>query len=341
MNYYGIIHISAYRSIRGIKYYLEGLVNVKALFNALEKTVNKSVINDFRAFISKFSGVSKWFMCSDYCIGDKDKPNDVITFVIYPYIMGFPEWSTLIESMQKTDLKKCRKISQKFCQFSHEGMFFSFNFIVEKKSYPMKWNNIDTLRDFVDQYINMINQQWKNSRPDKIELYCSLEKELKQLKICMNRKNFNCKLLTWTTITVILASYIKYILCREIPYMEIFAWFPDRDKMTSCYDSIYGTLYSIISHCLCENHLPEEKFIHIIDCIPANAGEEIFYDEFVRVADFICGCIATFNLQTRTVDHPKHCTLIEDVIADNDNIVILCIQEKGVARISHTKKGKP
>ena len=204
----------------------------------------------------------------------------------------------------------------------------------------MKWNNINTLRDYIDQYITIINNQWKKSKPDKINLYCDLEEKLKQLKVHMNSKNFNCKLFTWITITVILASYIKYLLYREIPHVEKFAWFSDRDKMTSFCDSIYETLYCIISHCLCETHLPEGKFLHVTECIPANAEEGIFYDEFVRVADFICGCTATFNLQTGTVDHLKHCTLIEDVIADNDNIVTLCIREKGVARISHTKKEK-
>lgn len=33
---------------------------------------------------------------SDYCIGDKNKKNDVITFVIYPYILNFDDLQMVI-----------------------------------------------------------------------------------------------------------------------------------------------------------------------------------------------------------------------------------------------------
>ena len=44
----------------------------------------------------------------DYCIGDKNKKNDVITFVIYPYILNFDDWKKVINNLQKKDLKHTR-----------------------------------------------------------------------------------------------------------------------------------------------------------------------------------------------------------------------------------------
>lgn len=79
---------------------------MERVFQVLENTVNRSTINDFRIFTNRFHDVTKWFMSSDYCIDDKGKPNDVITFVIYPYILDFPQWSTLIDSLQKNRFKK-------------------------------------------------------------------------------------------------------------------------------------------------------------------------------------------------------------------------------------------
>ena len=310
---------------------------MERMFQILENTVNKSTINDFRNFTNRFHDVTKWFMSSDYCIDDKGKPNDVITFVIYPYILDFPQWSALIDSLQKTDLKNCRSISKGFCSFSHEGYFFSFNFLIEKNSFINKWKDHNTLNQLIDDVLDMINNKWKVNTPHMIDHYNELEERLKKLKNDMCTKNFNYKLLSRTIITIFLASYIRYLIIREIESVEIFSWLSDRDKMTSCYNSIYEVMYEIISHCMCYNHLPEDKYLHIKECIPANIEEKIFYDEFVRVADFICGGIADFDLQTKKVHKQKHCTLIEDVIADNHNIAILLFRKNDIAKCSHRR----
>lgn len=72
---------------------------MKRVFQALEQTMNKSSITQFRKFVNKYSDVKKWFICSDYCLDDKNKPNNVISFVIYPYIIDFNEWDSVIKSM--------------------------------------------------------------------------------------------------------------------------------------------------------------------------------------------------------------------------------------------------
>ena len=87
------------------------------IFKALEETVNKHAIDDFRKFIAAYRDVTKWFICSDYCMNDETKPNDVITFVYYPYIFDLPTWLDFIGYLQKTDLKNCRTVSDEFCKF--------------------------------------------------------------------------------------------------------------------------------------------------------------------------------------------------------------------------------
>lgn len=99
---------------------------MERFFTVLEETMNKSSIIQFRNFVERYSDVTKWFMCSDYCFDDKNKANNVVTFVIYPYILDFYEWSNIIESMQNRDLKHCRSVSQYFCDFVKSGYFFLF-----------------------------------------------------------------------------------------------------------------------------------------------------------------------------------------------------------------------
>lgn len=87
---------------------------MERMFACIEETVNKSAINQFIMFLKQHSDVTKWFMCSDYCIADKNKSNDVVPFVLYPYIFDFGDWNKIINCFQKTDLKHCRHVSKSF-----------------------------------------------------------------------------------------------------------------------------------------------------------------------------------------------------------------------------------
>ena len=83
----------------------------------LESTINKSAIKKFKSFLERYQNIEKWFMCSDYCLKDKNKANDVITFVIFPYILDFDGWKYVINKLQRKDLKHTRKVSDEFCHF--------------------------------------------------------------------------------------------------------------------------------------------------------------------------------------------------------------------------------
>ena len=118
------------------------------MFICIDTTVNKSAIHQFKNFLQKYPEVTKWFMCSDYCIADTKKPNDVVSFVLYPYILDFNEWNEVVSSMQKTDLKHCRQVSPSFCDFTKEGYFFSFNFILRENNILRKLDEKASLSAF-------------------------------------------------------------------------------------------------------------------------------------------------------------------------------------------------
>lgn len=101
---------------------------MERVFRTLEETINKSAIILFRNFVNKYPDVTKWFMCSDYCFDDKSKANNVISFVIYPYILDFNDWNSVIETMQKTDLKHCRQVSPVFVISQRRDIFSLISF---------------------------------------------------------------------------------------------------------------------------------------------------------------------------------------------------------------------
>ncbi len=313
------------------------LLSMDGVLKLIENTVEKSTITDFRRFLSKFPDVTKWILCSDYCFEDKNKPNDVISFVLYPYIFDFAQWQEIIDSLQATDIKNARHISESFRKFTHLGMFFSINYVFDKSGNLFdNWRDKDVLISIVDQYIDMMDI-WKVTTPHRREMYNEFKHNLKRLRSEMNAKSFNVKLFHKTIITVFLASYIKFLILREKNEIEVFSWLSDRDKMTSISKGVYGDLFAIISHCVCAQRLPEEKYKGVTEVIPANPNEEMFWDSLNRTADIICGVLADYDAKTNEVSKEKHLEGVEGILADNPYIVVLGIGEKGIARGTHKK----
>lgn len=309
---------------------------MERIFRTLEETINKSAITLFRNFVNKYPDVTKWFICSDYCFDDRSKANNVISFVIYPYILDFNEWNSVIETMQKTDLKHCRQVSPAFCDFTKKGYFFSFNFILDENCILEKWKDKSTLDKVIDDYIDMTDK-WQQTTPKNAANYRRMNKKLHDLRNQIKRKNFNYKLLGRIMEVSFLASYLKYLLYREVKYIEIFSWLSDRDAITSWNDGIYLDLYHMVSHCIISEKLTPEKDNSVKELMIKDVNENMFYDPLNRVADFICGGIADFNYVDGSVSGKKQQKLMEDVISDNDYLIILKISEKGIARASHKK----
>ena len=56
--------------------YMEDVIKI------LNDTFHKSAIEPLKDYIRTNSEHDKWLLYSDYCIGDKNKPNDVISFTL-------------------------------------------------------------------------------------------------------------------------------------------------------------------------------------------------------------------------------------------------------------------
>lgn len=305
---------------------------MERVFQALEETMNKSSIIQFRNFLKKYSDVTKWFMCSDYCLDDKSKANNVVSFVIYPYILDFKEWNSVIESMQKTDLKHCRQVSSSFCNFAKMGFFFSFNFILDENCILEKWKDKFTLDRAIDDFIAM-TKKWQETTPENAGDYRRINKKLHDLRNQTRGKKFSYKLLGRIMEVSFLASYLKYLLYREAKDIETFCWLSDRDAITSWNNGIYFDLYHMVSHCIISEKLTPEKDNLVEELMINDINENMFYDPLNRVADFICGGIADFNFVNGMVSGNKQKTIMEEVVTDNDYLIILKI-DKGVARAS-------
>lgn len=306
-------------------------------FRCLDATVNKSAIILFRVFLEKYAYVTKWFLCSDYCISDDNKPNDVVSFVLFPYISTMDEWNMIVSNMQKTDLKHCRTISPEFCEFTKQGYFFSFNFVLNKKSLLRKLvdnNNLDIL---LTKYISM-TEEWTENTPNNASFYNKVNKHFKMLQNATKNKSFNYNLFRRVVYTCMLAGYLRFLLLKEKKDVKVFSWLSDRDAITSWQNGIYLDFYHVMSHCICDNMLKSEAEHFVNDAYLKNIENNQFYDGPNRIADFICGGLADYNYKSGCVSGLKQKCLMEEIISDNKYILIFNIHEDGIARITHTKQ---
>ncbi len=308
---------------------------MERLINALDETINKSTICDFNEFILKYNDVSKWTMHSDYCVGDKNKPNDVISFIIFPYIIEFSDWKEIVNSIQKKDLKHTRKIEDDFCKLLNEELFFGISFILDKKSVFDSFKDKEVIMPLLDNYVKLV-EKWQDASNDKTYHKETLKK-LNLIKEKSRKKNFNYKLLGEIFIVCFLASYLKMLLIKGNENIKLFSWVSDRDKITTWNGGIHNEIFHIISESLCIKKIENYQKRDVKTIYLSNDVEITFLDEMNRVADYICGSLADFDYSNCLVSAQKHCELIEKVISDNKFISIIQCNNQGFSRIIHNK----
>ncbi len=163
---------------------------MERMFQTLEAVMNQTSIGQFRAFLARYPNETKWMLVSDYCLDDKTKPNRVVSFVLYPYILDFDQWNERIRWMQKTDLKHCRTVSPEFCTFAQSGCFFSFNFILDKHCILEKWNDPAALNRLLADCIELL-ERWANTTPQNAEAYRTAKAQFERVQRHTQQKNFN------------------------------------------------------------------------------------------------------------------------------------------------------
>lgn len=305
------------------------------MIELLEETMNKSSILQLRNFFKKYANITKWYMCSDYCIDDPNKPNNIITFVIFPHIIDFECLKSIINSMQKTDLKNCRTVTNEFCDFIKSGLFFSISFKLDKNNIFEEQTSPKVLTRLISDY-KEITEKWQTTTPNNKECYIDMSKQLGKLQNAIKQKSFNFKLLRRTFLITFLASYIKFIIYREVNTVELFSWLSDRDAITNWQDGIYQVFFRITSHNIISKYISYKKSNSATEVMPAD-NNYVFWDELNRIADFICGAIADFDYSDGHVTGQKQCKLMEDAISSNDFLIIILIHKNGISKIEHKR----
>lgn len=89
---------------------------IELIRQEFDKEEMKAQIEDF---LKRASFSPKWMLYSDYCLDDKNKPNDVLTFVLIPFIneAKYQELEKKINETQPVDIKHTKNINKEFMSY--------------------------------------------------------------------------------------------------------------------------------------------------------------------------------------------------------------------------------
>lgn len=280
------------------------------------KTILSSNFPDFvqkwKRFQNKFKQVNSWYIVSDYCLDDKNKPNDVMTFTIYPFTNPYLLNNGIKQYLSK-DIKDFKYLSEKAVSYIKEApYFFSLAFIIEGKNDVFKLNDNKQLLD--NAIKNMEN--WPQKKKEEFI------HKMKRFRNYLNRKEVDLKTLSNISITVhIMSAIIEFLLIKT--NTKHILWISDRDKMTDFQDGIVSEFVRIYYANLLNKRVSDHK---VYDFWGGKDYDKEVFDELVRIPDYISGAIASMDFDNVEKIPEKHYDLFDKSIVDNERIYIMHIK---------------
>lgn len=286
----------------------------------------EEIRNVITKYQNKNSKVSKWLMFSDYCLDDKRKANDVMTYVLMPFESEakYTEMQQKIHDMQPSDIKKTNTVNETFLSYlkSENMLIFSFVFDDRKHFLALSHNQCSeevkrTLQTICDCY-----EEWKRTadNEDILKYYKRVVNKIKQLLATLKGNNPDIKLLNDILITAFLGAYVSAKVLENLS-IEIFGWFSDRDKVISGKDNIIVPIFNCYQH----NMLGGKQF-KLCTFTPDDKVKP-FFDDFNRIADVVTGAIADYNLEEDYITADKFNKVLIHFLADNKQVFIFRIHK--------------
>lgn len=290
----------------------------KLLDDALSQKEIKDKIADFQ---QKTSGCDKWMMFSDYCLDDKSKANDVMTFVLMPYLSEekYLEMQEKIHSLQKVDIKNTSFVNKAFLSYlkSESVLIFSFVLTDRKRLFASGHTQCVQIVKNTLTRIRDCFENWKKTAVNHtiLKYYDEAAKNVNKSLAKLNGKNPNIKMLNDILITALLGAYVSAKVLENLP-IQVFGWFSDRDKVISGNDNIIMPIFTYFQ-------------FHFLGCrqfkpCASTPDDKIkpFFDDFNRIADVVTGAISDYNMEKDSITADKFNTVLENFLANNSQVSI-------------------
>ncbi len=282
------------------------------LHRLIEDTFKKTTKDDLQKhYLQTTKGIKKWTCYSDYCFDDDGKPNDVFTITLIPYVDKFDLLSEHIKSVAAADIKSSRKVSEKFIEFLREYPLINFSFIINDKKKLLGKNHTDAKKFLKDTFTYMKQQyvQWGKGQPEQKDFYDMVIKKINcVLHLIENDKKI--KQIVNMLLVTFFGAYVSSWVTKDNE-IEIFGWFSDRDALNEICKNFSIELFQYYMNGLLIGH-PFQ-----FTAAPAGSANNAFYEELVRIPDYVTGALADYNMSENLISKDKFNTMLTNYMADN------------------------
>ena len=301
---------------------------------SLVSTASPAIAN-IKEFV-RTSHCRKWSVFSDYVFHGQYVHNDVVSFAIIPFTSkeGYDWIRSHIKEKVPHDSKYYKKgnpIPEEVAIAINETQTFIVSFVL-----PQKWHlfgdkisDLCRIRIFLDTIMKCL-LVWASNAPNE-------QRQSQHLQVCSVIKGFldqpetDWKLpkVRQVILVSILAAFVRYLV-EKICLGGQIMWGTDRDSIFEWPDGKHkGTLYEI-EECLLHNFLVHDGLSDLTsfmyaEPIPEFGSDNLWYDEFNRLADFAAGALAMLDTSSKSVPGSKFNHYFRHVIADNPRFITFLI----------------
>lgn len=266
-------------------------------------------------FIQQNNNVTSWFVFSDYCLDDKNKPSNIMTFSIVALQEreDFIKVGKVLELLQRKDIKKSASISPAFLDFISLLPIFNVSLSLPNNRNFIKAYNFDEITFLKMRYKSLENYYYRasvlpianNSEKSKIV------NDLRHVQRKFSSKSISLSM--FRDIEIVNAAVTSiFTLISNVhhnKHLKLF-WVSDRDALLTFDKSNLSSplIFSLIFasyHSLSANKHTVGFFNHL-----DNKKPEL--DHFNRIPDIVSGTLADMN--NTTVSKEKFVNVLRDYL---------------------------
>jgi hypothetical protein len=299
-------------------------INPDGLVDHLISTFGEGAIREFRQFLTKHPSVTKWLIASDFVINEPQAASDAYAYTFFPYATNIQDLKNRVASLVPNDFKKTKTVEPKLQEFFRSGETFTICLLTPKR-YKIA-GNIHAVRRSLDVTLEVM-RNWHDA-----DAQAAIVKAFEQFREKAKANNFNALLVSRMMIATVLAAFCAIILAQERK-IETVGWFPDRDDLTTSYDRIAECMFGVNYSMFCQRHNIDEGPIKMMIGRPepdSTKPNQSWYDELVRIPDFVAGPLAAWRYQENLVTgRQKYLEILQGAVADNPYLITLLLQDTG------------
>jgi hypothetical protein len=285
-------------------------MKIEDIIGILHELIHRNYAELLEDFLNKDAAPNwaNWVIASDYVIGAKSRYRDTFCYTIYPGD-ELPHILAEIKMKIPNDLKNTSHINDNMIECLRSSRRFSFCFIVRRGQ--KFWDNVNDIRSSLDTTIEML--KGRENLANQIAI-------LKRLRQTASAKNFNYKLFSDITLASLFAAVTAMFITKLLSDPRTIFWFSDRDKIITSHNHVADDLLTMHFYQACHEHGVR------YDSVKLGVGDmsvAAWYDDLIRVPDFLAGALSAFDYDNRNVCTQKHLDLLTKVIADARNIATI------------------